>query len=174
MYEFRPGDVIADIGSGDNAFFTRHLVLLHDSLVIYAQEIESGYVDIMREAVQQFASLRKTPNSNVVEYVFGTEKYTNLPKSTFDKVIIRKTFHHFEFMDEMLTDIRQIMKDNGKLYIFDPIEDLQEDHPIYTRDTILTSLQRNFFTLKRENEECGYFHGIKVPFKMYIFEKNEI
>ncbi|MEP6734971.1 MAG: class I SAM-dependent methyltransferase, partial [Chryseolinea sp.] len=49
----------------------------------------------------------------------GKEKSTLLPLNTFDKVIIRNSFHHFSYPDDMLRNCKALLKDGGKLFIVD-------------------------------------------------------
>jgi len=164
-YEFKPGDTIADIGAG-SGYFEKVLSMYRDNLVVYATDIMPGVLTSLSAKLEE---LRLNDNKNI-EYntVLGQSKSTLLPFKTFDKVIVRNTFHHFSYPDEMLQNCREVLKDRGKLYIVDILVDETTGpprcHAHLTRETFLNYLTRNGFILANETDlhyddfKCFEFH----------------
>ncbi|HRI32986.1 MAG TPA: hypothetical protein PLD02_04485, partial [Saprospiraceae bacterium] len=50
----------------------------------------------------------------------GSSTSTGMEDSTFDKIIIRNTFHHFRKKDKMLQSIMKSMNDETELIILEP------------------------------------------------------
>lgn len=116
------GDFIADIGAGYGER-TLALSVICDSVTFYFQDIEGfnskRYKDstIFENDLESTNYLRKTIQTNVIKSVLGTERNTNLPNNTFDKIIIQNTLHEFKYINDMLSDIYSKLKIDGKLII---------------------------------------------------------
>ncbi len=52
--------------------------------------------------------------------VAGSPKSTNMPSHSFDKVLVRETFHHFEHPEAMLADIVRMPRADGRIYMVEP------------------------------------------------------
>lgn len=117
-YKFKKGEVIADVGAASGWIEGAFSVLL-DSLTFYIQDIDTSWATNaeMDKVVNYYSSLRQTSQTNSFHFILGDEKKTNLPDSTFDKVILNNTFHEIVYVDDMLTDIGKKLKPNGKLII---------------------------------------------------------
>lgn len=120
QYRLKHGDMIADIGTG-SAYFERALAKYADNITVYSNEINAGMVAKLQT---KLALLDLYDNKNITyAAVLGDARSAHLPKGKFDKIIIRNTFHHFSYPDEMLQDLKTNLKKGGKLYIVDIMMD---------------------------------------------------
>lgn len=119
IYDLKPREVVADIGFG-TGWLTGVILVKCDSLTYYANDIDEASLKAIDPITKKYLGLRKTPNTNKVIIVKGTTAKTNLPTNTFDKIIVREAFHHFEFPNEMLQDIKGLLKQDGKLFVYEP------------------------------------------------------
>jgi ubiquinone/menaquinone biosynthesis C-methylase UbiE len=91
--------------------------------------------------------------------VLGNEKASGLPFKSIDKVIVRNTFHHFSYPNDMLKDCKRIMKENGTLFIVDILVDEATKVPKcnlhLSRKVFLNYLTSNGFVLVNETK-LGY------------------
>jgi ubiquinone/menaquinone biosynthesis C-methylase UbiE len=90
----------------------------------------------------------------------GTEKSSNLPDATFDKLFLSATFHEFTFMDEMIADISRKLKKNGKLYILESTC-LNKAHKNYTADETTAIMKKhNFRLVKKDGKDLNGATGL--------------
>jgi ubiquinone/menaquinone biosynthesis C-methylase UbiE len=120
VYDFKPGETIADIGFG-SGWLEGVIINFYDSLNIYAQDIDKYNIRTADYVFKKYLELRPTPNTNKITVVKGKKDSTGLPKNHFDKIIIRETFHHFKEKEKMLQDIAGLLKTNGRLFILEPV-----------------------------------------------------
>jgi ubiquinone/menaquinone biosynthesis C-methylase UbiE len=151
LYEFDTGDIIADIGTG-SGYFEIVLSKFCDSLQVYATDIDSVSVNHLATQLK-FLDLHDDKNITY-NAVLGNEKSSLLPSNTFDKVIIRNTFHHFKYPLEMLQDCKRMMTKNARLFIVDILVDEVDRPPAcslhLTRKTFLNYFTNNGFVLTNE------------------------
>jgi ubiquinone/menaquinone biosynthesis C-methylase UbiE len=144
--DFQPGESIADIGAG-NGWFDAAIGIYEDSLNFVLEEIDSSFVKESRlnEAVIAYAAVKGRPITCHYTQVIGTQKSTQLPDKKFDKVILIDTYHHLQHRDEMIEDIKRILRPGGKLIIYEPVgkkngEIFKPCHSmIYTSEEIISS-----------------------------------
>lgn len=116
FYDFQDGEAIADIGAG-----TGHIGLLiaaaqPNSQVTLTDTSPFG-VEFCRGKVTLFPELY---GLNRVTAVLGEQSDARLPAATFDKIIIRNTYHHFRKKRAMLASLRPALKPGGELLIAEP------------------------------------------------------
>lgn len=156
-------DTIADVGSYDGSF-PLYYSIFTDSVVYYLN-------DVVPDGFTFFDSLKaictKTKGqalNNEFHIVMGEETSTKLPTGLFNKVIIREALHHFSNKDEMLEDIKRIIKAQGHLFLFEPVKTPGMDQRnlckgVMTREEFFGLMNRHGFKLAREgqNEETGWY-----------------
>jgi ubiquinone/menaquinone biosynthesis C-methylase UbiE len=156
MYKFHPGEVIADLGAG-SGYFERVLSKYSNNLTVYATDIDSA---IVTRLTTELAYLEMNDKTNITYIsVLGNEKASGLPFKSIDKVIVRNTFHHFSYPNDMLKDCKRIMKENGTLFIVDILVDEATKVPKcnlhLSRKVFLNYLTSNGFVLVNETK-LGY------------------
>jgi len=185
IYDFKPSVVIADIGFG-MAWLEGVILVHYDSLILYANDVDKSALTNIDTITGQYLTLRTTPNTNKLIVVAGSETQTNLPENTFDKILVRETFHHFSNPKMMLSDIHSKLKQDGILFIYEQdIEDSyfrkQCDAIVFGRTDLLSFFNEGNWELKSEhilNDSPGSMpswwieKGEKVaPMRIYVFKK---
>ena len=117
--DIQPGDTIADIGAGSGYHVFKMAPLAHQGL-IYAVDIQPQMLAAMEKKKEQ------GPVSNI-KLIRGSEKSTNLPENSVDKVLIVDVYHEMSFPLEMMQSIFKAMREDGELYL---IEYRAEDRTI--------------------------------------------
>jgi SAM-dependent methyltransferase len=148
VYDIQPKEVIAEIGFG-TGWLTGVMLIRYDSLTYYANDIDEASLKAIDPITKKYLGLRKTPNTNTLIVVKGTTTRTNLPENTFDKIIVREAFHHFESPNDMLQDIKKLLKSNGKLFVYEP------------------NVEKTFFS-----NECGSNNYSKADILKFFSENN--
>jgi hypothetical protein len=172
----QPHDTIADIGSYDG-YYPLAYSIFSDSVMFYLSDISRAgfaYFDSLQGICQEMKIYR---GSNQFKVVIGEAKNTKLPRHLFNKVILRDALHHFTQMDEMLADIRLIMKPSSAvLYLYEPLriplagyDDICKG--AMGREDWLEELDKMGFVLIREftvKQRWAWFEfGLKLPNKLY-------
>ena len=103
----QPTDIIADIGAG-SGYHVFKMAPLANKGAVYA-------VDIQPEMLQAILGNNQYKINKNIELVQGNEKSVNLPKNTFDKVLLVDVYHEFNFPLEMILSIKKSLKTNGKI-----------------------------------------------------------
>lgn len=126
-YNFASDEVIADIGA-NNLFFSLANMCFQDSLTFYVQDLDTSCLSYenIKKGKEYFAKLRATgPLKGQIYVVQGDTHQSNLPKNTFDKVILRLVYHEFKNPEKNLKDIYDILKPDGILFVGENIEKKQ-------------------------------------------------
>lgn len=104
-------DVIADIGAGSGYHVFKMAPKARDGKV-YA-------VDIQQEMLNAISIENKKQKLDNIILIKGTEKSTNLPENTVDKILMVDVYHEFNFPIEMVASMRKALKPNGKIYLIE-------------------------------------------------------
>ena len=104
----KDGDVVAEIGTGTGFFARRLAHAVAPSGKVYANDIQPGMLDKLRE----LASQEKITN---IVPVLGTETDLKLPAGQMDWVLLVDVYHEFQKPEEMLASIRRTLKPNGRV-----------------------------------------------------------
>jgi ubiquinone/menaquinone biosynthesis C-methylase UbiE len=122
LYNLQPNETIASIGASSGVWeiwFASQV----EGLTFYLQDIDS--LNCNQEeidyGVKYYEKLLQKSISGKFIPIIGTQSATNLPKNTFDKVLIINSLHEFETPEIILQDIHKILKSNGKLFIEEQI-----------------------------------------------------
>jgi SAM-dependent methyltransferase len=108
----KPGQAMADIGSGTGLFLPYFVDGVGKDGKIFAVDISPRFIDHLSE-------LAKSKGWDQVEPVFCTDRETNLEAASIDAAFICDTYHHFEFPGETMASLHQAMRPNGLLVIVD-------------------------------------------------------
>ncbi len=122
IYNFQPNETIASIGASSGVWeiwFASQV----EGLTFYLQDIDAQNCnqEEINEGVAYFEKLVGKKNTGKFIPIIGTQTTTNLPKNTFDKVLIINSLHEFDNPEIILHDIHKILKSNGKLFIEEQI-----------------------------------------------------
>lgn len=119
--KFKKGEIIADIGAG-NGYIEAMLSMFHDSLTIYIQDLDTSVCNqsAINEVVDFYQEVNGRPFTNRFIAVNGTDTDTNLPDSTFDKILMIWTYTYLKEPRVFIKDVRDNLKDDGLLYVINP------------------------------------------------------
>lgn len=123
IYNLQPSEKVASIGAGQGV---REIVysLMADSLTVYLQDLDSVWLEPSRlkQAIRTiYVQAGRTTCTTRFIPVRGSEKETRLPTQFFDKIIVENSLHEFNFQADMLQRIRDNLKPEGILFIWEAI-----------------------------------------------------
>ena len=104
----KDGDVVGEIGSGTGFFARRLARAVAPSGKVYANDIQSGMLDKLRELAAQEGVANVVP-------VLGTETDPKLPEGQMDWILLVDVYHEFQKPEEMLATIKRALKPNGRV-----------------------------------------------------------
>jgi SAM-dependent methyltransferase len=107
-------DLVAEIGCGDGFFGYLLSWIFQPSFYSFNEIDRRCKTDIDR----RITNCDSIPNFTKMEFILGTNEDSKLSK-TYNKIIIRNTFHHFSKKNEMLQSIRHHLNENGTLIIIE-------------------------------------------------------
>lgn len=153
IYDFKPNEKIASIGAGHGV---REIVfsLMADSLTIYLQDINPYWIEPEKLATMVryvYKQAGRTNHQFTFIPVRGKQKETGLPKQFFDKIIVENSLHEFSCQPDMLQCIRENLKPNGQLFIWEALAKKPgKKHadcrkPMFTADSLIQLLTNNGF-----------------------------
>ena len=118
FYNFKAGQTIASIGA-QCCHWEAAYAAASDSLDFWLEDIDSSFFNERQAsfAWNYYDSMLGRPMNSTRHLILGDEKKTNLPDTSFDKILIINSFHEFNFQKEMLADIKMKLKPFGILYI---------------------------------------------------------
>lgn len=157
----KPSSVVADIGAG-SGYYTFRIAPLVPEGKIYAVEIQD-------EAIEFLNQRSKELGFENVQTIKGSETSTNLPEGEIDLIIMVDVYHEFSFPKEMLQDMHQSLKDDGKILLLeyrgeDPTIPIKPLHKMMAKQAE-KELNANGFTLEK--------NGKFLPIQHYlIFKKS--
>lgn len=123
---------VLDIASGEG--YGSHLLSLHSKSVVG--------VDISSEAVLHAS---KKYESRKLEFKQGSTEKIPLPDSSIDVVVSFETIEHHNKHDEMLHEIKRVLRPNGTLIISSPDKLNYTDIPHYSNPFHVKELYKNEF-----------------------------
>ena len=103
--------------------------------------------------------INKTNNLSKIEnftFYLRNDTTTNLPSSTYDKVLISDVIHELTYKKEMLNDIKRILKKDGQVFIEEILvsktvkKDKKCTYPFLQEVELKKIMADNNFLLKRE------------------------
>lgn len=108
----KPGMNIADVGAGTGIFLPLFSADVGPTGKVYAVDISKQLVAFIERHSKEQGLTNVTP-------VLGEAKTTNLPANSLDVLFTCDVYHHFEFPQTILADIRRALKDGGSFIIVD-------------------------------------------------------
>lgn len=112
LMEWRPSNVVADIGAGDGSYAFAAAQIVGPSGKVFATEIDKGKLASLRTEVAK----RRLSNVNIVE---SKDADTSLPAQCCDAIFLRRVYHHLTKPTEFDAALLRSLKPGGKLAIID-------------------------------------------------------
>lgn len=104
----KDGDVVGEIGTGTGFFARRLARAVAPSGKVYANDIQAGMLDKLKELAGQEGITNIVP-------VLGTETDPNLPEGQMDWILLVDVYHEFQKPEEMLAALRRSLKPDGRV-----------------------------------------------------------
>lgn len=108
----KPGMTVADVGAGTGIYAPVFSKAVGSSGKVYAVDISKPLLAFIEK------SMKEAGITNVTT-VLGSDKSINLPPNSVDVVFTSDVYHHFEYPDVVLADIRRVLKDGGQFIVVD-------------------------------------------------------
>jgi ubiquinone/menaquinone biosynthesis C-methylase UbiE len=139
--QIRPGDRIADIGSGSGYFVFALAKAVGADGKVYAVDVDAA----MNQLVAERAKEEGTAN---VEVILAKSDDPTLPSTGVDLIFSSNTYHHIDNRISYLANLRKYLRPNGRIAIieFDRRGWFQGIWKHYTPSE----------SIKREMEQAGY------------------
>ncbi len=103
---------VADVGTGVGYMLPYLSHALGSAGEVYAEDIAPDFI----AKAKQRASATGLTN---VKFIVGTERDPKLPGGILDAALVLDAYHHFDYPEAMLREIRDSLVSDGRLYIVD-------------------------------------------------------
>jgi ubiquinone/menaquinone biosynthesis C-methylase UbiE len=159
---------VADVGTGIGYMLPYLSHAVGPAGVVYAEDIAPDFI----EKARLRASSTGLTN---IKFILGTDRDPKLPGGVLDAVLVLDTYHHFDYPEAMLRDIRESLVSDGKVYIVDYYKRPNAMGP-GSGDRAVQHIRLDLDDMIKEVEENG-FHLVSkrehIPGSQYIavFEK---
>lgn len=148
-----PGMNVADIGAGTGMMLPTLAAAGGAKGTIYAVDISPGMIDHLRMRAE-------AENLDQVEVVHCSERSSELPRNSVDRVVIIDTYHHFEYPISTMSSIHKALRKGGEVLIVD-----FERIPGKSREWILGHVRAGKEVVLQELEKAGFELLEDVPMK---------
>jgi arsenite methyltransferase len=151
--ELKPGETIADIGSGSGYFTLRLAKALGDAGQVYAVDIDPDLIRHLNRRVRD-AGLRN------VHTVLAEPDDPLLPDRSIDRFVIVDTWHHIDNQERYLALLKKLLKPGGQIVMIDyQKRDLPVGPPVamkIARVDLVRQMVENGFRLVKEHTFLPY------------------
>lgn len=148
----KPGEVIADIGSGSGYFTLRLAAHVGDGGCVYAVDVDPEMVRHLNRRVRD-AGLRNV-------HVLLADPADPLLPELVDRFLIVDTWHHIEGQAEYLALMRKLLKPGGQVIMIDfHKKELPLGPPLamkVAREDLIRQMETNGFHVVREHTFLPY------------------
>lgn len=140
----KPGMAIADLGAGTGIYEPIFSKAVGPSGKVYAVDLSKPLLAFIEK------SMKEAGITNVAT-VAGSDKTINLPPNSVDVVFTSDVYHHFEYPQTVLAEIRRVLKTGGQFIVVD------YDHiPGVTPPAMLQHVRTDKKTVIAEVTQAGF------------------
>ncbi len=107
----KTGDVVADVGSGGGYFTFKFSEEVGKNGNVYS-------IDVNQKTLKYIAEIARNKKMDNIKTIQATENGLVLPEKV-DILFLRNVFHHLPQQDEYFKNIKQFIKNNGKIVIIE-------------------------------------------------------
>jgi arsenite methyltransferase len=139
--QIKPGDHVADLGSGGGYFTFRLANAVGPTGKVYAVDVDPDMTDLV-------AKQAKKENVGNIEVILGKPDDPLLPATGVDLILTVNTYHHIDNRVSYFVSLRKYLRSNGRIAMID-----------FDRRAWLEGLFRHYTPsefIKREMEAAGY------------------
>jgi SAM-dependent methyltransferase len=116
----KPGLRVADVGAGDGYYTMRLARRLGPGAIIYAQDVEAGYLRTLEQRLRREGVLGVT-------LVHGTPRDPRLPPASIDLAILSHMYHEIENPYEFVYRLRAALAEDARVAVID-VDRPTQDH----------------------------------------------
>lgn len=162
----RPGDTVADIGTGVGHLLPYIASQIGASGTIFAVDV---YPEFLNKARERIAA----EGWKNVHAVLGTEHDPKLPVNRLNGAILLDTYHHLNYPEETMRAVHRALKPGGRLFIIDyyrsrenPAANLEvvRRHIRLDQDDVVKEVQAQGFHLAKQFDHMPFLYVL-------VFEK---
>ncbi len=106
----KPGQSVADVGTGVGFMLPYLSHAVGDTGAVYAEDIQQDFLDQARNR----STMLGVKNA---KFVLGNDRDPRLPADTLSGVLILDVYHHFDYPEAMLGHVRDSLLSDGRLTI---------------------------------------------------------
>ncbi len=151
--DLKPGETIADIGSGSGYFALRFAAHVGDKGRVLAVDIDPDMVRYLNRRIRD-AGVRN------VQTVLAEPNDPLLPDASVDRFVVVDTWHHIEKPLEYLALMRKMLKPGGQVVMIDfQKKELPFGPPLemkIAREDLVRQMEANGFALAKEHTFLPY------------------
>jgi arsenite methyltransferase len=139
--EIRPGDHVADLGSGSGYFTFRLAKAVGPSGKVYAVDIDEEMNELISERAQKVGT-------NNVQVILAEPNNPKLPTTGVDLILTVNTYHHIEGRLAYFANLRKYLRPNARVAVID-----------FDRRAWFQGLWSHYTPaefIRREMEQAGY------------------
>ena len=149
------GMVVADIGAGVGYFSLRIAKRVGPAGEVLAVDIQPEMLNLLKKNQER----ERLTN---VEPVLGTVTDPHLPQEMIDLALLVDVYHECQYPEEMITQIRNSLKKNGRLVLIeyrgeDPTVPIKPEHKMTVKQ-VLAEIEPMGFQLKERLEFLPWQH----------------
>jgi ubiquinone/menaquinone biosynthesis C-methylase UbiE len=149
----RPGETIADIGSGSGYFALRFAAHVGDAGRVFA-------VDIAPDMVRHLNRRLRDAGVHNVQTVLAEPNDPLLPDASVDRFVVVNTWHHIEDQPGYLALMKKMLKPGGQVVMIDfHKKELPVGPPLemkIARDDLVRQMEANGFRVAKEHAFLPY------------------
>lgn len=145
--DLKPGQTVADIGAGTGYFSRRIARVVGPSGKVYANDIQSGMLEILKERTAEEGLANVVP-------ILGTETDPKLPGKA-DRILLVDVYHEFQKPEEMLARIRESLAPGGMVILIehrlegDTAAHIREGHKMSVEQVLAEWIPAGFELVER-------------------------
>ncbi len=152
--DLKESDNIADIGTGAG-YSLVPIASKYPHITFTVEDLDSTILN-KEKLLKQIKIRGQNANIEQFKIVYGTEKSTNLPSASFNKVILTDVIHELAYKEPMLEEIKRILQKDGSIFIEEIFvykpgkKERGCDYPFLTEEAFKTLMINNHFIMIRE------------------------
>lgn len=108
--DLKPGDTVADVGTGIGFMLPYLNQAVGPTGHVVAEDIQTDFLD----KAKMKAQIERLSN---IQFVLGTDRDPRLPSDTLSAALLLDVYHHFDYPQAMLEHIRDSLLSDGKLVV---------------------------------------------------------
>jgi ubiquinone/menaquinone biosynthesis C-methylase UbiE len=145
----KPGMTVVDLGTGPGYMLPPLSEAVGPKGVVIGQDVFRDFLDKARERTSEL--------KNIV-FVQGTDKSTALPEKTADLILVLDVYHHLDYPEQTLAELRRTLKPGGRLAIVEyhkndiAMNGGAKEHVRLAEADAIAEIERNGFRLVSKSD----------------------